>query len=113
MGTIQDPAVFLSSQRVGLAQAIAAQIYQVSAAELRSPTRGRPRVARARQIAIVLVRTVFDMSQKQLAVAFGRDRSTISHACNLIARLREEDGELDSALRWMETHLRLAAGLSL
>jgi chromosomal replication initiation ATPase DnaA len=113
MGTIQDPAIFLSSQRVGLAQAIAAQIYAVSVAEMRSPTRGRPRAARARQIAIALARIVFDMSQKQLAVEFGRDRSTVCHACNLIARLREEDGEFDSALRWMESHLRRAAGLSL
>lgn len=111
MGTIQDPAVFLISQRVGLAQAIAAQIYAVTAAEMRAPTRGRPRAARARQIAMHLVRSVFAMSQAELAAAFGRDRSTVCHACNLIARLREEDGEFDSTLRWMESHLRRAAGL--
>ena len=112
MGTMQDPALFLSAQRVGLAQTIAAQIYDVSAAEMRAPTRGRPRAARARQIAIALARIVFDMSQKQLAVAFGRDRSTVCHACNLIARLREEDGEFDSTLRWMEGLLRRAAGIA-
>ena len=113
MGTFQDPAIFLSAQRAGLTQAIVAQIYAVTVAEMRGPTRGRPLAARARQIAIALARTVFDMSQKQLAVESGRDRSTVCHACNLIARLREENGELDSAVRWMETHLRLAAGLSL
>ena len=52
MGTVQDPAVFLISQRAGLAQAIAAQIYAVTAAEMGGRTRGRPRAARARQIAI-------------------------------------------------------------
>jgi chromosomal replication initiation ATPase DnaA len=112
MGTFQDPAIFLTSQRVGLAQAIAAQIYAVTAAELQGRTRGRPRAARARQIAIHLASSVFGMDQKQLAAAFGRDRSTICHACNLIARLREEDGEFDSTLRWMESHLGRAAGLN-
>jgi chromosomal replication initiation ATPase DnaA len=112
MGTFQDPAVFLISQRAGLAQAIAAQIYAVTAAEMGGPTRGRPRAARARQIAIHLARSVFDLSQLQLAAAFGRDRSTICHACNLIARLREENDEFDSTLRWMESHLRRAAGFN-
>jgi hypothetical protein len=112
MGTFQDPAVFLISQRAGLARAIAAQIYAVTAAEMGGATRGRPRAARARQIAIHLARSVFDLSQLQLAAAFGRDRSTICHACNLIARLREDDDEFDSTLRWMESHLRRAAGLN-
>jgi chromosomal replication initiation ATPase DnaA len=110
MGTSHDPAVFLSSQRAGLAQAIAAQIYAVTAAEMRGATRGRPRAARARQIAIALARGVFDMSQKELADAFGRDRSTVGHACNRIAELRQADEEFDSTLRWMESHLRRAAG---
>lgn len=112
MGSFNDPAVFLTSQRAGLAQAIAAQIYAVTAAEMRGPTRGRPRAARARQIAIALARDVFDMSHKQLAAEFGRDRSTVCHACNLIAHMRQEDGEFDSTLRWMESHLRRAAGFA-
>jgi chromosomal replication initiation ATPase DnaA len=113
MSTLQDPAVFLNSQRAGLAQAIVMQIYGVPVAEMRAPTRGRPLVARARQIAIHLTRSVFDMSHKQLAGEFGRDRSTICHACHLIDRLREEDQELDSTLCWMESHLRRAAGMAL
>ena len=111
MGTLQDPAIFLTASRVGLAQAITAQIYAVTAAEMVGRTRGRPRAARARQIAIHLARSVFDMDLKQLAAAFGRDRSTICHACNLIARLREEDDEFDATLRWMESNLGRAAGL--
>jgi chromosomal replication initiation ATPase DnaA len=112
MGTFQDPAIFLQSQRAGLAQAIVMQIYAVTAGEMRGMTRGRPRAARARQIAIHLTRSVFAMSHKQLAAEFGRDRSTICHACNLIDQLREEDGEFDSTLRWMEAHLRRAVGIA-
>jgi len=110
MGTAEDPAAFLASQRAGLAQAITAQIYAVTAAEMRGSTRGRPRAARARQIAIALARDVFEMSHNQLAQEFGRDRSTVCHACHLISALRRADGEFDSTLRWMESHLRRAAG---
>ena len=110
MGTYQDPAVFLASQRAGLAQAIVMQIYAVPLAEMRGPTRGRPRAAWARQIAIHLARSVFRMSCKQLAAEFGRDRSTISHACQVIRKKRQDDGEFDSTLCWMEAHLRHVTG---
>ena len=77
---------------------------------MRRPTRGRPHVARARQIAIHMARSVFALTHKQLAMEFGRDRSTVHHACNLIEGMREESAEFDSTLRWMETLLRRAAG---
>ena len=111
MGTFQDPAVFLTSQRAGLTQAIVMQIYDVPADELRGSTRGRPRAARARQIAIYLARRVFQMSYKQLAAEFGRDPSTICHAWHVIRQQRQCDGEFDATLGWMETHLRRATGL--
>jgi chromosomal replication initiation ATPase DnaA len=110
MGSLQNPAVFIATQRAGLAQVIAAQVYGVPVEQLRSPTRGRPHVARARQIAIHLARCVFDMSHRELALEFRRDRSTVHHACHHIAALREESGEFDSTLNWMEALLRRAAG---
>ena len=110
MGSMQDPAVFLAAQRASLAQFIAAQVYNISVEEMRKPTRGRPHVARARQIAIHMARSVFALTHKQLAMEFRRDRSTVHHACNLIEGMREESAEFDSTLRWMETLLRRAAG---
>ena len=112
MNSIQDPAVFLTSQRASLARFIVAQVYGVPVEEIRKPTRGRPHVARARQIAVHLARLVFVMSHKQLAREFGRDRSTIHHACYLIESMREASAEFDSTLRWMESLLRRAAGLT-
>jgi chromosomal replication initiation ATPase DnaA len=50
------------------------------------------------------------MSQQQLAREYGRDRSTIHHACQTIAGMREASDEFDSTLRWMESLLRRAAG---
>ncbi len=110
MGTIQDPAVFLTAQRASLAQFIVCQVHGVPVEEMRAPTRGRPHVARARQIAIHLAHVVFAMSQRQLALEFRRDRSTIHHACGLIEAMRENSAEFDSTLRWMESLLRRAAG---
>lgn len=112
MGSFQDPAVFNHAYRAGLAQALVAQVYIVTAAELRGPTRGRPRAARARQVAIYLSRGVFEMSRSQLAAEFGRDRATVHHACERVARLRDEDEKFAATLCWMENQLRRAAVLN-
>lgn len=110
MNVIRDPAVFLTAQRASLARFVVAQVYGVPVDELKKPTRGRPHAARARQIAIHLARLVFGMSHAQLASEFGRDRSTVHHACHLVEGMREASGEFDSTLRWMEALLRRAAG---
>jgi chromosomal replication initiation ATPase DnaA len=113
MGTIQDPASFLGAQRASLAQFIVAQLYGVPLDEMRGPTRGRPLVARARQIAMHIARVVFAMSHRELAQEFGRDASTIRHACGRIEAMREDSASFDASMRWHETLLRRAAGLEL
>lgn len=110
MGTMQDPAVFLSTQRASLALFIAAQVYGVPVADMRAPTRGRPHVARARQIAIHLAARVFAMSHRQLAREFGRDRSTVCHACRRVAAMRAASPEFEATLCWVESLLKRAAG---
>ena len=110
MGSHHDPAIFLAARQAGLAQFITAQVYNVPLEEMRRPTRGRPLVARARQIAIHLARRVFGFSLRELALEFGRDRSTVQHAVNQVEARREASAEFDSTLRWMETLLRRAAG---
>jgi chromosomal replication initiation ATPase DnaA len=112
MGSFQDPAVFLTTQRASMVQFVVAQFYGVPVEELRKPTRGRPHVARARQISMHLARSVFAMSNRQLAQEFGRDRSTVQHACEVIGQMREGSAECDASLRWMETMLRKAAGMA-
>ena len=108
----QDPAVFLTAQRASLAQFVTAQVYGVPLDEMRKPTRGRPVVTRARQVAIYLAELVFGLTRRQLGQQFGRDPSTIYHACDLIGGLRKDNLELDSTLRWMEILLRRAAGMA-
>jgi chromosomal replication initiation ATPase DnaA len=110
MANMHDPAVFIVAQRASLALFIAGQIYGIPMEEMRKPTRGGPRAARARQIAIHLARGVFGLSRKQLANEFHRNRATVSHACQVIDGLRQDDAEFDSTLRWMEGLLKRAAG---
>ena len=112
MGSIQDTAVFLTAQRASLAQFIVCQVHGVPVEELRRPTRGRPVVARARQIAMHLARVVFGMDRRTLAQQFRRDRSTVQHALEVVERMREADAQFDSSLRWMEALLRHAAGMA-
>jgi chromosomal replication initiation ATPase DnaA len=69
---------------------------------LLSPTRGKAPVALARQIAMYLMHVVLSRSLKQTGTLFGRDRTTVAHACALIEDLRE-DPRFDAALDTLET----------
>jgi chromosomal replication initiation ATPase DnaA len=72
---------------------------------------GKPRtqrVARARQIAIYLAHVGFGLNYTHLGEAFGRDRTTIRHACGRIEDARDEI-RFDRALDFLENALRLQA----
>jgi chromosomal replication initiation ATPase DnaA len=71
-------------------------------------SRGTQRVARARQIAIYLAHVGFGLNYTHLGEAFGRDRTTIRHACFRIEDARD-DFSLDRALSILEGALRLHA----
>ncbi len=58
--------------------------------DLLGKTRGTPKNAFARQLAMYLAHTGFGMSYYRVSVAFGRDRSTIAHACHLIEDKRDD-----------------------
>ena len=111
MATHHDPAMFVVAQRATLALFVTGQVYGVPVEEMRQPTRGRPQVARARQIAVHLARRVFGLSWGQLAGEFRRDRTTVQHACGLIDGMRAASAEFDTTLDWMESLLRRAAGM--
>jgi Bacterial dnaA protein helix-turn-helix len=71
-------------------------------------SRGTQRIARALQIAIYLAHVGFGLSYTHLGEAFGRDRTTIRHACFRIEDARD-DFSLDRALSILEGALRLHA----
>jgi hypothetical protein len=87
-----------------LGAAAAAAAMGVDPAMLAAPTRKCAPVARARQIAVYLHHVAMGASLSDCARLFGRDRSTMRHACARIEDMRD-DPTFDDGLA------RLAAAL--
>lgn len=58
--------------------------------DLSCATRGLAPVARARQVAMYLAHTQLSFSLARVGTAFGRDKSTVSHAVHQIEDLRDD-----------------------
>jgi chromosomal replication initiation ATPase DnaA len=95
---------------LGLALAVVAHFYNVSLEDLRAGTRRGARVAFARQIAMYLVHVVYRRSLSEVGRAFGRDRTTASHACHRVEDLRD-DPQFDRQIAHLENVLREAAAI--
>jgi hypothetical protein len=80
----------------------AASDFGLDMAALLAPTRGSPRAAFARQVAMYLAHTGFELSFATIGKVFERDRTTVAHACRVI-----EDGRDDI---WLDCRLE-ALGL--
>jgi hypothetical protein len=74
-----------------------ARDFGLDMAALFAPTRGAPRVAFARQVAMYLANTGFEVSFETISRVFDRDRTTVSHACHVV-----EDGRDDI---WLDCRL--------
>jgi hypothetical protein len=72
-----------------------------------SDARGSAPAAFARQVAIYLCHTGFELSLARVASAFGRDRSTVAHACHAIEDRRDEP-QFDLWVGGLEAMLREA-----
>lgn len=94
-----------------LATGMVAYALGISEEEMITQARGSADVAYGRQIAMYAVYVGFGISLARVAIAFDRDRSTVSHACHLIEDKRE-DRLFDEWLDALEATLRQAAGLS-
>jgi chromosomal replication initiation ATPase DnaA len=103
------PAAWRVGQQAFLAQLAVAEVTATRLTDLCSPVRGSAKTAFARQMAMYLCRMVFAMRLCDIALAFGRDRSTVAHA---LARIEEarENAEFDRRLHWLEAALQRAGG---
>lgn len=90
-----------------LASEMVSYVTGVSADDIVGETRGSAEAAFARQIAMYLTHVAFEMSLSRVALAFGRDRSTVAHACHLVED-RRDDTEFDATLDRLEQALREA-----
>ena len=87
---------------------LVAMVMDVPEREILARRRTNALAVRARQTAIYLVHIVLGWPLRRAAAAFGRDRTTGSHAVQMIEDLRD-DATFDARLTNMEACLRQVA----
>ena len=80
---------------------IASALFNVSGRELRQPGRASTSVSRVRQIAMYVTHVVMGLSMAEVGRGFGRDRTTVLHACHLIEDMRD-DADFDAIVALTE-----------
>ncbi|MDP9139730.1 MAG: chromosomal replication initiator protein DnaA [Pseudomonadota bacterium] len=70
-----------------------ANYYNIRVADLNSPRRTRS-LARPRQIAMALAKELTQHSLPEIGEAFGKDHTTVLHACRKVVELRDEDNKI-------------------
>jgi chromosomal replication initiation ATPase DnaA len=83
--------------------------FQLDLAEVKSATRGAPRAAYARQVAMYLAHVGFALSFETIGRVFNRDRTTVAHACRVVEDSRDDAG-LDRRLAALEQICGAALG---
>jgi len=78
--------------------------FRVAVAELRAEKRGRAPAAFARQAAMYLAHVHLGLSLSQVGRTFGRDRTTVAHACACVEDSRD-DPRVERVLACLETAL--------
>jgi chromosomal replication initiation ATPase DnaA len=76
-------------------------VFGIAAHDLHDASRGRAKVALARQTAMYLAHVSFSLSLTDVGTLFERDRTTVRHACNLIED-RRDDVDFDLVLELLE-----------
>ncbi|MBE3582585.1 MAG: chromosomal replication initiator protein DnaA [Limnochordaceae bacterium] len=104
---VLKPMVSATPTRISIAsiQKAVADYYGVSLDELRSKRRSRA-VAFPRQVAMFLVRELTDASLPQIGAEFGRDHTTVMHACERVETALHEDPSLKTVIESLKEQLR-------
>lgn len=88
---------------------IVAALFNVSSKELRAPGRSVLSVSRVRQIAMYVTHVELGISMRDVGEGFGRDRTTVVHACHQIEDLRDDE-EFDGIVAGVERLVGAAFG---
>ena len=86
---------------------IVAALFNVSSKELRHPGRSSLSISRVRQIAMYVTHVSLGFSMREVGQGFGRDRTTVLHACHQIEDLRDHE-EFDEIVVRTERVIRAA-----
>jgi hypothetical protein len=73
----------------GLAERTVSQVFSIDVDDIRGTSRGLASVALARQTAMYLTHVVCGVPLTDVGRAFGRDRTTVRHACAVIEDRRD------------------------
>jgi chromosomal replication initiation ATPase DnaA len=84
------------------------QVFAIDPIDLNAPSRGQARVALARQTAMYLAHVTCRVPITDVGRVFGRDRTTVSHACAVIEDRRDDKG-FDQTLGRLEEIVRHTA----
>ena len=99
--TRPGPSVKTAQRLCDVVALATAAAFAVPVGELNSATRRSAYVAFARQSAMYLAHVTFGLNYSEVARAFGRDRTTAAHACQLIEE-RRDDPAVDAVLGSLE-----------
>ena len=94
-----------------LVESIVAAAFGVIPDAMRTASRGRARVAFARQVAMYLAHTRLGLSYAEAGEYYRRDRTTAAHACRRVEDLRE-DLQVDTLLDCLERTVDLIPALA-
>ena len=81
-----------------------ARQFGVDPSDLRGPDR-RPLVLWPRQVSMYLARQLTGRSLAQVGAYFGRDHSTVRHACQRVVDARRMDPAMAAVLKQLEAEL--------
>jgi len=86
---------------------IAAALFNVPSKELRRPGRSAGPISRVRQVAMYVAHVGLSLKMNDVGLGFGRDRTTVLHACHLVEDLRDDE-EFDRIVQMTERVVRAA-----
>jgi len=85
----------------GFLSRVVASIYEVDTTLITAPSRGNANVALARQIAMYLTHVSCGLTLTEVGRQFGRDRTTVAYACEVVEE-RREDVSFDQMIELLE-----------
>jgi chromosomal replication initiation ATPase DnaA len=90
MSLAQVPAPGKSTQILYLIESIISRIFMVRSEDLHAPSRMTANVAFARQVAMYLAHVECNVELAAVSRMFGRDRTTVRHACSVVEDSRDD-----------------------
>jgi len=90
--------------RAGYVVGLVSLVTGVSAADIYANDRRDARTSRARQLAMYLAYVAWQWPLCRIGAVFGRDRTTVGHACRRIEDMRD-NRDMDATVEWLESCL--------